>query len=535
MNSLWSSCLMARVGDGWDLEHAKASLASVHHTQRARNSHAQPLMKPQVFFNTAYHPSSIAPRSEWSQRWSSTGLLRQRVTIGTLPDDTLLEIFSFYVDGSGLDAWFTLVHVCRSWRYVVFASPRRLQLQLFCTAKRPVREMLDIWPSFPITIERCDSSTSLVEGADNIIAALEHNERVREIFLKDIPSSTLESFAAAMQEPFPELTDLELRSNDEAVWVVLPEAFLGGCAPCLRSCKLDNLPFLALRNLLWSARHLVDLCLRNIPHSAYIPPEAMVTCLSMVPSLETLVLVFRSPRSRPDRASRRPPPLTRTVLPALTDLHFRGVSEYLEDLISQIDVPLLNDVHITLFHQLIFDVSQLHQFISRTEKLRELNAANAYFHNGSVFFGLSPQVETFNRPRLGLSILCSKSDWQLSSLAQVCGSSLPPLSTVQHLDIVEGRQRPDWEDAENTQWLELFRSFTAVKDLYLSDKLALRVAPALRELPSERAIDVLPTLRNLYLASLPSRSEFGQFVAARELSDHSVTVKPRWERSTEGQ
>jgi hypothetical protein len=61
------------------------------------------------------------------------------VTIETLPDLALLEIFDFYVHADGWDheeelsAWLTLVHVCRKWRNVAFRSPRRLKLQL--TAK----------------------------------------------------------------------------------------------------------------------------------------------------------------------------------------------------------------------------------------------------------------------------------------------------------------------------------------------------------------------------------------------------------------
>jgi hypothetical protein len=73
------------------------------------------------------------------------------VTFGALPDDVLLEIFEFYLalvkDWLGLipeDAWHTLVHVCKRWRSIVFASPHRLELQLFCTNNRPVHNMARI-------------------------------------------------------------------------------------------------------------------------------------------------------------------------------------------------------------------------------------------------------------------------------------------------------------------------------------------------------------------------------------------------------
>ena len=63
------------------------------------------------------------------------------VTIDILSDDVLLQIFRFYqVVGPNIfsyraQKWRTLVHVCRSWRGIVFASPYHLDLQLVCTAR----------------------------------------------------------------------------------------------------------------------------------------------------------------------------------------------------------------------------------------------------------------------------------------------------------------------------------------------------------------------------------------------------------------
>jgi len=74
------------------------------------------------------------------------------VTIDMLPDIALLEIFDFYMHGAWTEAWQMLVHVCRKWRDVVFGSPRRLNLLLSCTARKPVKAMLDVWPLFPIVV-----------------------------------------------------------------------------------------------------------------------------------------------------------------------------------------------------------------------------------------------------------------------------------------------------------------------------------------------------------------------------------------------
>jgi len=58
---------------------------------------------------------------------------------------------------------------------------------------------------------------------------------------------------------------------------------------------------------------------------------------------------------------------------------FIGVSEYLEDLVTRIDAPLLLHLYITFFHQLIFDTPQLAQFLGRTPNLKAYNEARVIF------------------------------------------------------------------------------------------------------------------------------------------------------------
>ena len=96
----------------------------------------------------------------------------------------------------------------------------------------------------------------------------------------------------------------------------------------------------------------------------------MVIALAVLTNLGEFYLRFRSPLSRPDRQNRPPPLPTRAVLPALSKLEFKGVSEYLEDLVTQIDVPLLNKFKTTFFNQLIFTTPQLAQFFCHTTELK---------------------------------------------------------------------------------------------------------------------------------------------------------------------
>jgi hypothetical protein len=339
--------------------------------------------------------------------------------------------------------------------------------------------MLDIWPALlPIIIKDTGGRDSQAKGADNIVAALGHRDRVRRIQLWDTPQSHLDRFAAAMKEPFPELTSLHLYTTTV---LHLPDSFLGGSAPRLQTLYLDAISFPAMPKLLSSASDLVDLRLYDIPHSGYISPEAMVTGLSALTRLERLFIWFRSPRSRPDQPS--PPRSIRTVVPALTIFDFRGVSEYLEDLTSRVDAPVLCNLNITFFNQLIFNTPRLSSFISRAEKLRSQRQARMTFYPGIVELSHTKA----GRPGLNLKILCQASDWQLSSLTQFCALPFLSFFNLERLEIREAfGLRPHWqEDVDNVQWLELLHPFTAVKGLSLSEEFTLRVVPALVEFSGE--------------------------------------------------
>jgi hypothetical protein len=281
-----------------------------------------------------------------------------------------------------------------------------------------------------------------------------------------------------VQVPFPELTDLRLTSDHETV-PVIPDSFLDGSAQRLRSFALGGIPFPGLPKLLLSATNLVELSLSDIPHSGYISPEAMVALISALSSLKSLSLVFRSPQSRPDWESRRWPPSKRSVIPALNYFRFKGVIEYLEDLVTFIDAPQLNALVITFFNQIDFDFPRLAQFINRTPTIRPRDEAHVQFTDYFTRVRLPPGSGT-----LQITISCREQDWQLSSIEQVCNSSLRPLPTVEVLYIERRYSQLVWKNdaIENTLWLQLLLPFTAVKDLYLSKEFAPGIAAALEEL-----------------------------------------------------
>jgi hypothetical protein len=446
----------------------------------------------------------------------------QVVSIDMLPDDILLEISDFFMEYV-VEEWQILVHVCRRWRSVVFGSPHRLDLRLFCSARTPARDTLYVWPALPLFIY-CYKRAGNV---DNIVAVLERSDRVCYIDVCDLERSDLEIISAAMQVPFPELTHLGLQSNGETV-SALPDSFLGGSAPRLFYLKLTGIPFPGLLKLLLSPTRLYSLYLEDIPHSGYIPPEAIVTALSTLTRLVHLRLFFVSPQSRPDPSHQRPPPLTRSVLPNLSHFSFKGDSEYVEVVMAHIDAPRLRSLYITLFNDIEFDTPQLTQFISRTPNMQALEKAHVTFDGDAAAVELS-SMEHGRYEILEVYIQCRELDWQVSSMEQICASCLPPLPTLNlHINGIPHYLQHWQGNVDNALWLRLLQPFTSVKNLYLSGEIAERIIPALQELVGDRATEVLPTLENIFLEegqrSGPVQEGIRQVVAVRQATNHPIAV-----------
>jgi hypothetical protein len=395
--------------------------------------------------------------------------------------------------------------------------------------------MLDIWPALPIVIDGLWIQALPSDDTDDLIAALKYRDRICKITFPIFSNPLSERFMATIIEPFPELKYLALWSFDRVRSApILPDSVFGGSVPRLQALSFSHIsiPFPTLQKLLLSANHLVNLDLEDIPPSGYIPPQAMATCISVLAKLETLHLGFTSLPNPPDQTSLFRPPLTRAVLPSLSLLDFTGTSEYLNDLTSQIDAPRLKRARSTFFSRPISNVSQLHQFIGRIETFKAPSLARVSFLEHSVEIAFYPHREStiFERDivfEFGLS--CAVSHWQISSLAQLCTSSMSLPSSVQRLDLTGEIHEEDGPGT--TQWPEFFRLFTNVKDLYLSEDVACHVVSALRELVGRRAITVLPMLQNIFITKGEHWATIQEviipFVSARKVFNLPIAVKRR--------
>ena len=139
--------------------------------------------------------------------------------------------------------WYRLVHVCRRWRYLVFASASRLGLCLVCTHATPVADMLAHSPLLPHIIDYVHKDPNhgmAVEDEEGILLALRHHHRVSRIRLW-IPSSNLRKLVVAMDGEFPKLEYLFIKPLiDDGKTLILPKTFQ---APRLRQIALRNVTY----------------------------------------------------------------------------------------------------------------------------------------------------------------------------------------------------------------------------------------------------------------------------------------------------
>ena len=444
------------------------------------------------------------------------------MTINSLPDVALLEIFDLYrmdevTTSSFLPwKWYRLAHVCQSWRDIIFSSSCHLNLELLCTHGTPVRKNLGYLPALPIVIHFPGYIKDSDE--DNIIAALEHLDRVRVVELH-APCSLLGKMAMVTQGPFPALTQLSLKSTKDGTTPVLPDTFLGGLAPRLQKIYLYGIPFPAALTSLLSTHDVVDVDLRDIIlDDGYTPPQAVVVGLAALSRLKYLTLGFRWAPSDPNPV--RQPPITRTVLPALTRFCFAGFFWYLEHFVAQIDAPQLDCLEIEYLEYwdeeevADYQIPQLCKFIDRSEELKLSSFRRMDLHiqpntviiepvqEGQSSFKLSVQDEGINQV-----------------LSQICGM----LTNVDRLFISSGVTEYYSEIGDDILWLQLLRPFTAVKALSVQGELSRHVAIAFKNLTGERAAEVLPALELLFLQNWPM-AYVDEFVTVRQDVGRPVTV-----------
>ena len=384
-------------------------------------------------------------------------------------------------------------------------------------------DTLDHLPLLPLFVDyrhRRDGVELTGQDEASIYHALRLHNRIRHIVLS-LPSSILHKVFVLMDEHFPILERLTLSLSDQSsIPLTLPKAFL---APNLRSLTLLHIGLAKRLRVLTSTESLVRLQLSEIQTSSYSRPRLLVAHLRSLPYLEDLHISFSVPIPRPsaerELLGEQGAPVT---LPRLKKLWFKGVSAYLESLVAQIRVPLLESLSITLFNQIAFALPHLSRLISITEGFK-LPKATVYFHSNFASVAMTPQGSKWSdMGPFFLRVMCKDLDWQIDCAAQICHALIPALSNIERLALdFFGRNIPtELQNGEidSTTWHELLRSYVEVKELYIDKRLLEELSRAL--LVDEVGLDpaFLPNLQNITAED----NRFTSFIETRQIVGRPV-------------
>ncbi|KAH9172657.1 hypothetical protein EDB89DRAFT_1964266 [Lactarius sanguifluus] len=480
------------------------------------------------------HPSSdIQAPSELEDRDGLPAIgsisLGQRASIEVLSDDVLLTRLWLLPGVVSHGIGTRLVHVCQRWRLIVFASPRSLDLQLYCTPRTPVKKTLDYWPAFPITIrcgrsQHADTSCERLfpEDGDNVIAALQRHNRVRSIDLC-LTYSVMEKLSTQVKEPLSELEVLVLRSISSRHF--FPSNLPFRWSSRLRVLHLTDISLPSLPLLLSSSPNLVDLQLHR--SSEFPPPAALANALSGMTRLESLSLLSDSFH----RVGAPLPSGRRVILPALTRLDFRGFSQYLEGLVAEIDAPCLGKIEIT-FVGLVRGLSEIGQFVNLIEAQRSHSRAEIRTNMDDISIRFTPRPSELGSPSSPYFILRihrTRLDHQLSSMDCVCNLLPPFLLGTGDLGIITRPPSSGQDDIDGENWLRLLRPFSRAEKFYVAGELATDIMHALQQVEGQFAT-VLPALRKLYVAMESGshcalQAAVASFKTSRQLSGRPIEVE----------
>jgi hypothetical protein len=167
--------------------------------------------------------------------------------------------------------------------------------------------------------------------------------------------------------------------------------------------------------------------------------------------------------------------MTQVTLPSFRRFTFRGTSAYFEDLVAQINAPVLSKLTIDFLRQFTFTVPHLLQFMRTSENL-SLRAIRLHFSRDHRAFSLGTE---YLESALFLRVIFEHIAWQVSSAVPIVSGLQPVLSAVEQLTFsreVHNRS-PEWHD--EVDWCELLRLFNNVQTLRVQDELVGKISCSL--------------------------------------------------------
>jgi len=409
--------------------------------------------------------------------------------------------------------------------------------------------MLSHLPPFLLIIDYHGRQPLSEKDEEGALLALQKHDRVRHIHLC-ASTTALDKLLAAMNGPFLLLDHLGLftqHSNadkdesegDKPDSPRLPQSFQ---APHLRQLDLSRVGDVTEVGLplLTSLTSLVHLALVGIPASSYLPLDYLASCLSLMPQLEYIGLVFEIYILSDDIAREPIDPLNvkQISLPNLTGIFFQGDSAYLEGLAAQITAPHITTFKATFLNQPSSTLLYLSGLLTSAAGLRFPIACIKFpgtcVDDPNVAICMASSEGTLGRqsnfPSFKIGFPSQSLYAQVTSTGKICATLTPMLSAVERLHLGFDGTRwwfPHDRHIENARWHELLRPFCKVEKLQV-DAALWDLSLALSPNDNGPSMEILPQLRKiLRLDDARFRDAFDVFIAAWQDAGQRIVKRQR--------
>ena len=455
--------------------------------------------------------------------------------IDSLPDELLVEILDWcrlesLDDEYGWNyrrRWYNLLQVCRRWRHVMLEWATRLKLRVLCNSANPMTTIPSHLTQIPLIIRFKFLYPVPTLFRKNSVLALQNRDRVYGITISNWGLEDL-GLHKALDSAFPMLETLSLAEAHARR--ALPFNFV---APHLRALHLRNIDVPMGCLSLPDAMNLSSLRLEKI---LALPLEFLVECIASMPYLEDISINFIQDPPLAHAVIESPSTqITCVVLPRLSRLMFSGFSTYLENLLTQISTPFLQDLRFTIFLKRIPSVVRLSPFLGT---LQNLNFQTAVMWFSGRYMTISyhpdqPSVAppyakfTINRPTAG-----DDEDWR-TSILQICSDVAPALSVVESLAL-ESYLSSFYRSAfriQPTIWNTILRPYVGVKTLTINRAFVAELSDVLDPTNGVVITELLPVLSEIVIVSSESRhlvlldQPFSSFVDVRRLAGSPIDIR----------
>ena len=317
---------------------------------------------------------------------------------------------------------------------------------------------------------------------DDIVVLLQHLERVYFLHLR-LSLSTWRSIVAITSDMPVSCTCIEhiyLDTGNRMSGFVLPNVFLKGHSPRLRTLKMIGVFLPSLSSLLLSPTLLTCFVLDGIPDSSHLSPSELLVHLSNMPQLQYLHIGFLSATRRRLAGDSISSP-NHVTLPYLKQFHFRGVCPYLESLVTNLEATTVYELVFTFFYQPRYTILHVSAFLRRTKRFGFDGIRINFWPNGIVITAI-PAISPTPEDVLCFRIPCDRLDFQVASAVQICRALGPNFGNMEDLFVRYSQDQlptPWHTEVHPALWRELLSQFRGMKTLWVSSALVSEVTNAM--------------------------------------------------------